>query len=122
MAITEWSPIENLQDKDWEYSNPDLQILVQSWIDRLEQLKDSEELKEFNQRLSRQWAIETGIVERVYSLDRGITQLMIEKGIIESLIPHGSTDKPKKLVVSIIQDQKEVVDGLFDLLGRFRRS
>lgn len=121
MPMTEWQPIEDLPAELKAYSNPDLKALVQSWQDRLQQMRESEKLKEFNQRLSRQWAIETGIIERVYTLDRGITQVLIEKGIDASLIPHGTTNKPATLVTSIIRDQKEVIDGLFDFVAQ-RRS
>jgi Fic family protein len=121
MSVTEWHPIEDLSEELITYSNSDLQALVQSWQERLKQLKESEKLKEFNQRLSRQWAIETGIIERVYTLDRGITQILIEKGIESSLIPHGASNKPATLVISIIKDQKEVIDGLFDFVAQ-RRS
>ena len=78
MPITEWRPIEDLPEELKAYSNPDLQALVQSWQERLQQLSDSEKLKASNQRLSRQWAIETGFIERAYTLDRAITQVLIE--------------------------------------------
>ena len=38
-------------------------------------------LGNFTQRLSREWSIETGQIEGVYDLDRGITQTLIERGI-----------------------------------------
>jgi Fic family protein len=121
MVNLEWYPIEDLPDELRNFSNPDLQALAQSWQERLKQLKESEKLKEFTLRQRRQWAIETGIIERVYTLDRGITQVLIEKGIEDSLIPHGASNKPSALVTSIIKDQKEVIDGLFDFVAQ-RRS
>lgn len=120
MLAYEWHPIEDLPVELITDCDPDLQALVLAWQERLEQLKESKNLIEFNQRLSRQWAIETGIIERVYTLDRGITQVLIEKGIEASLIPHGTSSKPASLVVSIIQDQKEVIDGLFDFVAQRR--
>jgi hypothetical protein len=47
-------------------------------------------LGEFEKRLRREWAIETGIIEDVYTLDRGVTRILIEKGIDAALIPHGT--------------------------------
>ena len=120
MTGYEWKPIEDLPDDLIHYINPDLQVLAQSWIQRLGQLRESQKLKAFNERLSRQWAIETGIIERIYTLDRGVTQMLIETGLDASLIPHGTTNKPVPLVVSMIKDQKEVIDGLFDFVAQRR--
>jgi len=120
MSGYEWQPIEDLSDDLLQYTNPDLHVLVQSWTQRLEHLRESEKLKEFNERLSRQWAVETGIIERIYTLDRGVTQMLIETGLDASLIPHGTTNKPVPLVVSMIKDQKEVIDGLFDFVSQRR--
>jgi len=83
-------------------------------------LRNSQALKQFNERLRREWAIETGIIENLYSIDRGTTQLLIEKGIREELIAHGSSDKPAEQIVPIIRDQEEVVEGLFDFISQKR--
>jgi hypothetical protein len=56
---------------------------------------DESGLAEFNARLSREMAIETGVIERVYTLDRGTTELLSEKGIDAALIPReGPTRTP----------------------------
>ena len=38
-------------------------------------------LAEFTERLNREWAIETGLIERLYALDRGVTELLVERGL-----------------------------------------
>ncbi len=121
MRNTEWRPIEDLPGELKSDISSTLQVFAVSWETRRLELISSKKLNEFKQRLERQWAIETGIIERVYTLDRGVTQLLIEKGIEASLIPHGATNKPVSQVVSIIKDQKEVIDGLFDFVAQ-RRS
>ena len=68
-------------------------------------------------RLRRQIAIETGIIERLYSIDRGITRLLIEKGIDEIYIPHGSTDKPASEIVSMIRDHDNAIEGMFGYIA-----
>jgi Fic family protein len=73
-------------------------------------------LRRFNEHLQRQWAIETGIIERIYSLDRGITALLIERGIDSSLIPSDSTNKDPNLVAGIIQDQESAIDWVFEVV------
>lgn len=90
MSAYRWKPIEDLPE-DWQDMVADeLQSLASIWIEQSARLKASEALKRFNDQLRRQWAIETGIIENLYSIDRGTTVLLIEKGIEASLIPHGA--------------------------------
>ena len=109
-----WRPIEDLPS-DWrELASSDVKALGNVWVEQSERLKGSNSLKEFSDRLQRQWAIETGIIERLYSIDRGITNLLIERGIEASLIPHGTADKPAEYIVDILKDHELVLEGLFD--------
>ncbi|MBW4490834.1 MAG: Fic family protein [Trichocoleus desertorum ATA4-8-CV12] len=113
----QWQPIENLPS-DWkQLASAELPPLVTVWDEQAQRLRSSGEFKTFMERLRREIAIETGIIERLYTLDRGITRLLIEQGINEALIPHGATDRPVKQVVSLIQDQEAAIEGLFDFVG-----
>ena len=55
--------------------------------------------------------------EDVYTLDRGVTQTLIEKGIQAALIPHNATNRDSTLVARIIQDHYDALDGMFDFVG-----
>src|SRR5664279_1793326 len=66
----------------------DLDSLFEVWAREKERIGDDKRVKDFSAELAREWAIETGIVERVYTLDRGITQTLIERGIDSAYIPH----------------------------------
>ena len=121
MADYKWKPIEDLPD-DWtKLASSELGGLAAVWVEHYETIKDSKALKQFNERLRREWAIETGIIENLYYIDRGVTLTLIEKGIEASLIPHGSTDRPAELIVPILKDHEEVVTGLFDFVGQQRQ-
>ncbi|CAN5400359.1 hypothetical protein BH24ACT7_BH24ACT7_05230 [soil metagenome] len=113
----EWRPIEDLDDRDLATASTELPPLAEVWQEQRSELHDDQALQEFNQRLQREWAIETGILERIYSLDRGITQLLIERGIDASLIPPEATDKDPELVAAIISDQESAVQWLFDAVA-----
>lgn len=116
----EWEPISDLPD-DWvKLESRELRALSAVWDEQRGSLTGDEALRRFNERLQRQWAIETGIIERIYALDQGVTTVLIEKGIDASLIPHGATDKDPELVVHIIRDQHEAVEWLFDIVSRKR--
>ncbi len=94
-------------------ANSELRSLASVWIEQKAGLAASETLETFNDQLKRQWAVETGIIERVYTLDRGVTQLLIEKGIDASLIPSSATDKTPELVAAMIRDHEEAVEVVF---------
>jgi len=112
----EWKPLTDLPP-DWkDLSSTELEALSDVWSEQRSALAGSDALKAFNERLQRQWAIETGVIERIYTLDRGITELLIERGIDSSLIPHAMTDKDPELVAQIIRDQETAVDWLFDVV------
>ncbi len=113
----QWRPIEDLPLNWQELASAELPPLVTVWSEQAQRLQSSGEFKTFMERLRREIAIETGIIERLYTLDRGITRLLIEQGINEALIPNGTTDRPIKQVVSLIQDQEAAIEGLFDFVG-----
>lgn len=113
----QWQPIEDLPSNWEKLASAELPPLVTVWNEQAQRLRSSGEFKTFMERLRREIAIETGIIERLYTLDRGITRLLIEQGINEALIPHGATDRPIKQVVSLIQDQEAAIEGLFDFVG-----
>src|SRR5262245_38287478 len=100
--------------------HPDVEALASVWQEQGAHFANSEALQEFNRRLSREWAIETGIIENLYTIDRGITLLLIEKGIETSLIPFGTTDKSAERVVSLVRDQEEALEGLFEFVSNRR--
>jgi Fic family protein len=120
MTSYRWSPIEDLPVNWIALASKELESLASIWKESAARLKESDALLKFNERLRREWAIETGIIENLYSIDRGITRLLIEKGIEASLIPFGTTDKPAERIVPILRDQEEVLEGLFDFVGQQR--
>lgn len=108
-----WQPLTDLHD-DWEaLSIPDLASLARVWAEQHDRLKESQAVQQFNERLKREWAVETGILERLYTIDRGVTQLLIEQGLDATLIPHGATDRPVSEIIPILQDHRDALEGLF---------
>ena len=90
-----------------------------AWEDVRADLNPSE-VEAFNQRLNREWAIETGIIEGLYTLDRdgdrGTTKLLIERGIEPSLIPSSANDKSPHLVANFIRSHVEAIEWLFEIV------
>jgi Fic family protein len=115
-----WTPIKNLPDNWQDMSHPNLHAIAEAWKEEKERLQSMQSYQHFLEKMRRKIAIETGIIERLYTIDRGITQLLIEQGIDTSLIPHGKTDKPATEVVRLIRDHQKAVDSVFDFVGSQR--
>lgn len=107
-----WIPIRDYTAAPETLAQSELRTLEGVWREQRERLEKLDAFQEFNERLKREWAIETGLIERLYVLDRGITQLLIERGIDASLIPHGAASDPRT-VASMIGDHEEAVEGIF---------
>lgn len=111
-----WEPITDLP-ADWSgLTDGELGPLLQFWNDQRTDLEQSGALAEFNKRLGREWSIETGQIEGVYDLDRGITQTLIERGIDADLIGNLPGQKPPEIIAAIIQDHADVLEGLFQFV------
>lgn len=115
-----WQPITDLEPGWEKLASAQLKSLTVPWKKRLAELRGSEGLKQFNDRLARQWSIETGIIEGIYKIDRGITELLVERGLEASLIPHGTTDRPAEDVVAILRDHHDALEGLYAFVAAQR--
>ena len=78
MTDYKWKPIEPLTDRDKAIDLAAIRPLYESWRLSKERLMKSSEgaLKGFMDRLIRRMSVETGILERIYDLDRGTTEAL----------------------------------------------
>lgn len=107
--------IQPLLEEEKKLQDVELSALSKVWTERKDELSTSGEYKQFLKKLQREWAIETGIIERLYSWDRGVTEVLIEQGIDASLISHkgGLNRETAEHVNEIIKDQLDIIEGLF---------
>ncbi len=94
---------------------PELRALSSVWLERRAALEEDGAYRDFIKKLQREWAIETGIIERLYSWDRGVTEVLIEQGIEASIIAHraGVSHGDAEHITALITDHLTIVDGLF---------
>jgi hypothetical protein len=90
------------------------------WREQRDRLKGTQQLAEFTQRLGREWAIETGVIENLYEIDRGLTQTLIEHGFRAELMEQGTATQPREYVLKLLRDQQEALDGIFDFVANRR--
>ncbi len=109
-----WQPITDYEGDPRTLTDGELGPLKRIWDREKRELAAEGSLDEFDKRLRREWSIETGIVENVYTLDRGVTKTLIERGIDAALIPRGDLDS--ELVARIIRDHYDALEGMFEFI------
>lgn len=86
-----WQPIEDLP-KNWaDLRSEQLQVLINAWKQRVQQLQGASVLEDFKNSLRQEWLSEVDMLEYLYSNDRGTTQIILEEGI-ELSIPTASSE------------------------------
>jgi Fic family protein len=114
-----WKPIEPLSGRDRLIDLAAMRPLYETWRASKERLRQSSpaSLKEFTQRLVRRLSIETGILERLYDLDRGTTEALVAHGFVEDLVAHSSTDIEPSRLINILRDQEAATQLVTDCVG-----
>lgn len=117
-----WKPIEPLSDRDRAIDLAAMRPLYESWQTSKARLSVSSEgsLREFNQRLVRRLSIETGILERLYDLDRGTTEALVVAGFHEDIVSRSSTDIEPSRLIDILRDQEAAIQVVMDCVSRNR--
>lgn len=114
-----WDPhtgIKNIEGDPSTLSASEIPGIKAVWTDQRKRLKGTAQLADFTEKLSREWAIETGIIENLYEIERGVTETLIERGFQTELLSHGSANKPREYVIQLLRDQKDALDGVFDFV------
>ncbi len=122
MADYSWHPIKPLSDTDREIDLSSIQPLYDSWRASRDRLKESSEtnFKEFNQRLIRRLSVETGILERLYDIDRGTTEALVAAGFVEDIVSRSSTNIEPSRLIDILRDQEAAIQLVIDCVARNR--
>jgi len=117
-----WKPIEPLSAPDRAIDLAAIRPLYESWRASKQRLLTSSEasLKRFTDRLVRRLSVETGILERLYDLDRGTTEALVAQGFLEDLVSRSSTDIEPSRLIDILRDQEGAVQLVMDCVGHSR--
>jgi Fic family protein len=119
-VINVWKPITFGESWKWAHTSK-LDGILPSWHRKRAHLKnDSDAYQLFVNRLKRQHAIETGIVENLYDLKEGITLTFVKEGFVESYLQHGDTNIPPKQLMAYLQDNFDAIDFVFEVVKNDR--
>jgi Fic family protein len=83
---------------------------------RLELSRNPEQYQQFIDQLKRKQALDTGIIERLYDLKRGVTETLIKNGFVDSYLQHGDSNIEPKLLMGYLKDNFEALDYVFDFI------
>ncbi len=111
-----WRPIADLP-ADWAaLCRPDLHAVHAEWTAARDALDDPDRVRQVQERLMTVWAIETGIIERLYSVDRGVTIALAEGGLdaMERFHAEGHLTAEAQ---ALIGDQRASLEMVTDLVG-----
>jgi Fic family protein len=117
MPDYKWHPIEDIPQELYSYSDQDLRALEAEWKDVREKTPEGT-LQKILEEVKREWAIETGKIEGLYTLTKGITKTLIKYGISAKYIREGSTNLGPNHLTEILKDQQEVIEGLMDYVAQ----
>lgn len=119
MQDYKWESIKALSDSDKAIDLAAIRPLYQSWRLSKERLMKSSEgaLRTFTDRLIRRMSVETGILERIYDLDRGTTEALITKGFVEDIVSRSSTNIEPSRLIDILRDQESAIKLVMDCIA-----
>jgi Fic family protein len=107
-----WRPIDDLPD-DWEaFARPDLDEMLRLWNEERQHLADPGRAVALQDRLANLWAIETGVIERLYTIDRGTTESLVELGL-GAIEQFSTTGRLTQSAARLIEDQRGALDFVF---------
>ena len=120
MVAYGWQPIKGLDSESSRVDFQEIDSLHHQWVSFREQREASNPnaYKSFLERLERRWAIETGIIEGIYSIDRGVTQTLVENGLIADLIDRGSTNRNPQELVTVLKDHQDAATFVTESIRR----
>lgn len=117
-----WKPIEPLSDAERRIDLAAMGPLYENWRASKKRIQQSSpgQLADFNSRLIRRLSVETGILERLYDLDRGTTEALVAHGFAEELLTRSNTNIEPALLIDLLRDQESAIQLVIDCVGRRR--
>lgn len=111
MIAHHWQPIQKANPAHAPYDFGEIDSLQRQWLDIKERQNSAtaQAHAAFLERLGRRWAIETGIIEGLYTLDRGVTESLIQSGIFADHIERSATDQEPQDLVRVLKDHEESI-------------
>ena len=112
-----WQPLTGMPDGAHEWLAPEYEALAQEWSDLKVRLQRDEAAAAFVagrlRRRERDFAIETGAIERLYHLRRGVTQHLIAEGLETAIAAHTVERVPTETLRGLLRDQEAALTMVY---------
>lgn len=122
MESYRWTPLAPLSEAERAIDLGATRPLYETWYAASAALRKSsaDGLKQFTDKLVRRLAIETGILERLYDLDRGTTEALVAAGFSEDLVSRSSTDVEPSHLIDVLEAQEAAIHLVMDCVADSR--
>ena len=119
MSDYNWRPILPLSDAERRIDLAGIPLLYENWRIARNSLPPSGQvsIEVFGRQLLRRLSVETGILERLYTVDRGTTEALVAHGFAEELIARSSTDIEPSRLIDLLRDQEAAVQLAIDCIA-----
>lgn len=114
-----WQRLGDLPSNWKDLCREDLAAVQRQWKDDRDLVRDDMKIRGIRERLVLHWSIETGIIERLYKVDRGITVQILDAGM-EALGNFHAKGRISGDARALIEDQKNAIEMVMDLVGGTR--
>jgi len=112
----EWHRLNDLPENWRDFCREDLAAARLQWTSDRSLIHDKAKLQQLQEDLALRWAIETGIIERLYTVDRGITVQILEAGL-DALGQFHARGKISRDARAMIADHHQALEIVMDLVG-----
>ncbi len=113
-----WEPIKGMTESEVaDLARADLAAVYAKWVEVKGELDNTEKFDAYLDELKRSWAIETGIIENLYTLSEGATKTLVEEGFKASLIRRDDTDMDPAELVNVLKSHSGGIDFVMDLVS-----
>ena len=113
-----WRPLTGMPDGAQGWAAPGFAELEAEWADCRRQLKsgspESRFLEGWLREQVRAFALETGQIEGLYTLRRGVTEQLIAEGFAGAVGSHTFEGLENRTVKGLLEDQEGAYDMMFD--------
>ena len=104
-----WTPLEGLPEGAEHWGSPQYRILEQRWLEARSKMKAGDPVDRFIEgwlaERNRAFAIETGQIEGLYTLKRGVTEQLVAEGFAGVVGAHTLENLDDRVIKGLLQDQ-----------------
>lgn len=110
-----WTPIRAPGDAT-KLELIEMRALERLWKGQRERLKQQGAWEPFWERMARSWSVETGVIEGVFEVSKGVTTALVEQGFAPSLVRHGEADRSADEIIGVLNDHRAAITMVTDLV------